>query len=119
MAIQSHKDLVVWQKAIDLAVEVYRLTELFPRTEAYRLTDQITRAVASVPANIAEGSARATTKDYAHFLAIARGSLSETETFLTLAIRLHYISEETAAPAVSLLSEVGKMLTILRRRLVS
>ena len=119
MTIQSHKDLVVWQKAMDLAVEVYRLTGGFPRSEAFRLTDQLTRAVASVPANIAEGSARATPKDYAHFLAIARGSLTETETFLTLAIRLNYVSEETAGAAVGLLSEVGRMLTMLRRRLVS
>ena len=86
--IQSHRDLVVWQKAMDMSVQVYKLTEFFPKTEVYRLTSQITRSAVSVPANIAEGHARSTKKDYANFLAIAKGSLIETETFVMLAIRL-------------------------------
>ena len=69
--VESHRGLVVWQKAMDLAVEIYRLTAKFPASENYRLVSQITRAVASVPANIAEGNARGTRKDYANFLAIA------------------------------------------------
>ena len=73
--IESHRDLIVWQKAMDLAVETYRLTSKFPASETYRLVSQITRAIASVPANIAEGHARGTRKDYANFLAIASGSL--------------------------------------------
>jgi len=109
--------LVVWQKAMDLVVETYRLTSKFPASETYRLVSQVTRAVASVPANIAEGNARATRKDYANFLAIARGSLAETETFLTLSIRLNYLTEEQAKHALNLLTKVGKMLTSLRRRL--
>ncbi len=76
--ISSHRDLVVWQKAMDLVVDVYKLADHFPRPELCRLTSQITRAAASVPANIAEGNARATTKEYAHFLSIAKGSLMET-----------------------------------------
>jgi four helix bundle protein len=116
--IRSHRDLVVWQKAMDLAVEVYRLSKGFPHDEVYRLTSQLTRAIISVPANIAEGHARATAKDYAHFLAIAKGSLVEAETFLLLAIRLGYTNEASASQALSLYTEVGKMLTALRMKLV-
>jgi four helix bundle protein len=84
----------------------------------YRLTTQITRAAASVLANIAEGSVRATAKDYGNFLAIARGSLMETETFLVLAVRRRYVSEAQVGPALALLTEVSKMLTVLRNRLL-
>jgi len=80
--IESHRDLIVWQKAMDLAEETYRLTSAFPHSEVYRLVGQMTRAVASVPANIAEGNARGTKKDYAYFLAVAKGSLMETRPFL-------------------------------------
>jgi four helix bundle protein len=115
--ISSHRDLVVWQRAMDLVVEVYCLSSRFPVDERYRLTSQITRAAASVPANIAEGHARSTAKEYAHFLAIAKGSLMETETFLMLAIRLTYLSEQQAAPALAMVTQVSKMLTRLRARL--
>jgi four helix bundle protein len=87
--IESHRDLQVWQKTMDLTVHIYRLSTHFPPNETYRLVAQITRAAASVPANIAEGHARSTRKDYANFLSIAKGSLMETETFLMLAIRLN------------------------------
>ncbi len=117
--INSHRDLVVWQKAMDLAVEVYRLSADFPREETYRLTSQITRAAASVPANIAEGHARGTRKDYANFLSIAKGSLMETETFLTLAVALKYVKKEKSEIAFSLITEVSKMLTVLRNRIRS
>jgi four helix bundle protein len=116
--IRSHRDLIVWQKAMDLAVEVYRLSKGFPNDELYRLTSQLTRAIISVPANVAEGHARATAKDYAQFPAIAKGSLAEAETFLLLAVRLGYINEVTASPALSLCTEVGKMLTAIRIKLV-
>lgn len=114
----SHRDLVVWQKSMDLAVQVYRLTGRFPRSEMYRLTSQVTRAAASVPANIAEGNARGSRRDYANFLAIAKGSLNETETFLILALRLGYLREHELAPTLFLITEIGKMLTALRARLV-
>jgi four helix bundle protein len=115
--VQSHRDLIVWQKAMDLAVEIYGIASKFPHSENYRLVSQITRAAASVPANIAEGNARGTAKDYCNFLAIARGSLMETETFVMLAIRLKYISQDEAQHALDLLVEVSKMLVSLRRRL--
>lgn len=117
-AVRSHRDLLVWRKAMDLAVEVYRLSARFPSDERYRLTAQITRAVASVPANIAEGNARGGAREYAHFVSIAKGSLMETETFLMLAVRLGYLSMDEAAPVLSLITEISKMLTRLRARLI-
>jgi four helix bundle protein len=117
--IESHRDLIVWQKAMDLSVAVYGLTARFPSTENYRLTAQLTRAVVSVAANIAEGHARSTAKDFANFLAIARGSLAETETFILLAVRLGYLDESDVIAALGLLNEVGKMISALRSRLVS
>jgi four helix bundle protein len=117
--INSHRDLTVWQKAMDLAVQTYRLTSKFPSNETYRLVSQATRAAASVPANIAEGYARATKRDYANFLAIAKGSLMETETFMMLAIRLGYLTSTEATGALGLITEVSKMLTVLRSRLLA
>ncbi len=116
-SVQSHRDLTVWQKAMDLAVEIYKLAAKLPHSETYRLVAQITRAAASVPANIAEGHARATRKDFANFVAIAKGSLMETETFLMLAIRLSYVTEGEASVASGLITENSKMLTALRNRL--
>jgi four helix bundle protein len=118
-SIQSHRDLVVWQKAMDMTVKVYHLADQFPKTETYHLTAQITRAAASVPANVAEGHARATTKEDAHFLAIAKGTFMETETFLFLALRLGYIREHETAPTLMLITEISKMLTALRKHLMS
>ncbi len=79
-SVKSFRDLVVWQKSMRLAAEAYRLGALMPKVEQFRLTNQLLRAAASIPANIAEGHARGTRKDYAHFVTIARGSLAETET---------------------------------------
>ena len=115
--IQSHRDLVAWRKAMDLAVDVYRLSRRFPRDEVYRLTSQLTRAVASVPANIAEGHARSSPRQYAYFVSVAKGSLMETETFITLAVRLGYITAADASPALELITEISKMLTRLHSRL--
>ncbi|MGH9930460.1 MAG: four helix bundle protein [Pyrinomonadaceae bacterium] len=78
--IKSHRDLIVWQKSMDLVVSVYRATESFPKAEVYGLTSQIRRAVTSIPANIAEGQGRRLTKEFLYFLANARGSLWELPT---------------------------------------
>jgi four helix bundle protein len=116
--IRSHRDLLVWQNGMQIAVQIYRLTECFPSTEIYRLTSQITRAAISVPANIAEGYGRSATRDYARFLSIAKGSLMETETFLMLAIELGYLTETQAAPTLHAITETDKMLTALRSRIM-
>ena len=115
--VESHRDLIVWQKGMLLAERVYELTRLFPKTEEYRIVSQVTRAVVSVPANIAEGHARGTRKDYAHFIAIAKGSLAETETFLLLAIRLNFLTEEQAQETLALHNEMERMLAVLHKRL--
>ena len=106
------------EQATDLVVEVYRVSGLFPASERWRLIDQISRAVVSVPANIAEGQGRGTSKDFAQFLAIARGSLNETETYLMLAVRLGYLATEKIEPALALLTEVSKMLAGLRAKVI-
>lgn len=94
----AFKQLVVWQKAMELVRVVYRLSKLFPAEERYALTDQLRRAVVSIPSNIAEGNGRAGNKDYAHFLAIARGSLYETLTQLQIARDLGYIPDGVKNP---------------------
>ena len=116
--IESHRDLVVWQKAMDLAAETYALTRRFPSSENYRMTSQVTRSAVSVAANIAEGHARSTAKDFANFLHISRGSLAETETYVLLAIRLRYITDADAATILELVDHVGRMLSALRRRIL-
>ena len=115
--IESHRDLIVWQRAMELATETYRLAKLMPRAEEYRLTSQLLRAAASVPANIAEGHARGTRKDYANFISIARGSLAETETFLILAQTVGLLPAGETANAMRQCTEVSKMLSSLHAKL--
>lgn len=92
---RPHKDLLVWQDAIALVEIVYRLSSSFPDSERFGLTSQIRRAAVSVPSNIAEGVARRSTREYLHFLGIARGSLSEIDTQIAIACRLGYLIENT------------------------
>lgn len=87
---RRHRDLLAWQHAIELVKSVYRLTATFPDSERFGLIAQMRRAAVSVPSNIAEGAARTTTKEYLHFLGIARGSLSELDTQLVIARELAY-----------------------------
>lgn len=116
--IESHRDLIVWQKALDASIQIYQLARKFPKQETYGLVSQLTRACVSVPANIAEGHARGTPKDYAHFVAIAKGSLMEAETYLLLAQRLGYASDSELRPALAPMTEISKMLTSLRSKLL-
>ena len=91
--LKSHKDLKVWQESMTLVVAVYKATEDFPKHEIYGLTSQIRRAAVSIPSNIAEGAGRKGKKEFARFLYIALGSLSEVETQLEIAYRLKYLNE--------------------------
>lgn len=111
-----YRETVVWQKAMAAAREVYRLTPGLPREETYGMRSQITRAVVSVPANIAEGWTRETLKEKAHFLAIAQGSLAETETLLTLCEDLDWFPRSETKSLRQLIDEVSRMLTTMRRR---
>ena len=112
-----YKDLIVWQKAMSLTTEVYSLTEKLPKEELYSLTNQLRRAVVSIPSNIAEGNARAATGDYVRFLSMARGSSAEVETQLLICVRLDYLSQEEIEATLSLNSEIGKMLNSMIMKL--
>jgi len=107
----SYRDLRVWQQAMDLTVQVYELTEKFPKHETYGLTSQMRRAAVSVPSNIAEGKGRNTDRDFVHFLYQARGSLLEVETQIQLSQRLGYVSEQQAALLLKSCAVVGSSLT--------
>jgi four helix bundle protein len=117
-AIQSHRDLIVWQKAVRLVEEIYQVSARLPSSETYGPVLQMKRAAVSVPANIAEGHARSSRRDYAQFVSIARSSLMETETLLTIAQRLGYADPATFARCLQQIEEISKMLTVLRQRLV-
>ena len=109
-SIRSYKDLIVWQKAMDVVILTYKLTEKFPGREVYALVSQMRRSAVSIPSNIAEGRGRGTRKDFVHFVRMAYGSASELQTQYLIAKRLEFIHENDATHAFSLLDEVIKML---------
>lgn len=117
MKIQSYKDLIVWQKSISLAIQVYKLTDKFPRSELYALVDQMRRASVAIPSNIAEGFRRKGTKEYIQFICIALGSASELETQLIISQKIYQNHDYTEI--FLLLEEVAKMLFSLKRKLSS
>ena len=96
MSIRSYRDMEVWQVAMSLAEDVYGVVAKFPKDEQFALSSQLRRAVVSVPSNIAEGFGRESTKDFLHFIAMARGSLYEVRTQIELARRLGYIGNPEA-----------------------
>ena len=108
--ITSYRDLVVWQKAMDLVELSYRLAKRLPPIENYGLIAQIERSAVSVPANIAEGHGRRHLGDYLHHLSIANGSLMELETHFLITVRLGYLQAKDVEPAAQLAEEVGRML---------
>jgi len=112
-SVRSYRDLLVWQKGMDLAAEVYRLSRLWPKEELYGLTSQVRRAAASIPANIAEGYGRQSAASYAQFLKIARGSLRELETHLLLADRVGLAPRGNGGEALVRADELGRMLASL------
>jgi four helix bundle protein len=115
--LQSYRDLIVWQKAIELALVAYRLTEQFPKREIYCLASQIRRAGVSIPSNIAEGYGRGSRKEYLQFLSIAQGSLKELETQIILAERLTFATPSQAKQILADCEIIGKMLGALIRSL--
>ena len=117
MGLASYEDLIVWQKAMDLVVEVYKVIKLLPKEETYALSDQMKRAAISIPSNIAEGQQRNTTKDFIRFLYIAKGSKGELETQILLCLKLKYLTHTQIETSRDLLSEVGKMLNSLIKKL--
>ena len=115
--VKSHKDLIVWQKAITLSLDIYRLTNDFPSREIYGLSSQMRRAAISIPSNIAEGSGRSTRKDYANFLHIAYGSIAELETQMIIAQQLSFFDASAYESTSALLVEVSKMLRAMIEKL--
>lgn len=109
--MRPHSNLDVWKKAVDYTVEIYRITENFPKDERFGLTSQIRRASVSIAANIAEGAGRKSSKEFLRFLAIAQGSASEVETELVIAHRLSYLDDRVHAELGAKLDDIGRMIT--------
>ena len=112
--MKSHKELLVWQKSVDLAEAIYRITELFPKHQQYSLCQQMQKAAVSISSNIAEGSGRNSTKEFLHFLSISYGSMAELETQIIIAQRLQFISIHEYEPLLAQIQEIGKMLNGLQ-----
>ena len=117
MQINGYRELKVWQLGMQLAKDVYLLTQRFPKHEIYGLSSQLQRAVTSIPANLAEGHARGSTKDFLRYVSIAQGSLAETETHLLLAESLGYLQSNCVADILDKCAEERRMLSGLRRTL--
>ncbi|MFN6964065.1 MAG: four helix bundle protein [Pyrinomonadaceae bacterium] len=109
--MRPHHQLDVWKKAVDVSVAIYRCTDGFPRDERSGLTSQLRRAAVSIAANIAEGAARKSSREFVNFLSIAQGSASEVETELIIARRLNYLSEAEFGELTIALDEIGRMIT--------
>jgi four helix bundle protein len=117
MAVRNYQDLIAWQKAMEFAERVYRVTAGFPSDEKFGLTSQVRRAAVSIPSNIAEGQGRFSDQDFRRFLSIAHGSLREAETQLLLSKRLGYCTDDAIAETLSLGAEVGRLIQGLANKL--
>lgn len=114
---RSYRDLVVWQRAMELVPTVYELLKGFPKEETYALADHVRRAVVSIPANLAEGQARQHPKEFLQHLAIAKGSLAELSTLLVVAERLGYVTATQLEAVEEDLASIGRPLSGLMTRL--
>lgn len=117
MDLKSYRELIVWQKAIELIIDVYSNTKKFPKEEVYGLTAQMRRACVSVACNIAEGQSRNTTGEFKQFFGISKGSLSELETLLLISLKMNYLNNRDHALLESKCNEIGKLLNGLIRSL--
>jgi len=117
MKINSYKDLIVRQRAVDLSVKIYKVTKKFPKEELYGLTSQMRRASVSIPSNIAEGRNRGTRNDFAQYLRIALGSGAELETQLEISRRLDFVDTIDTQKIASSLEEIMKMLNAIINKL--
>jgi len=114
---QGYRDLVVWQKGLMLAKEIYLLTKRLPADEKFGLVSQMRRAAVSVPSNIAEGQARHTTGEFIQFISHAEGSVAELDTQITLCQKLNLLNSAECSPTSALVEELRRMLNSLRRKL--
>jgi four helix bundle protein len=108
--MSSYKELIVWQKSIQLVTDIYKLTKTFPKEEIYGLASQMQRAVVSIPSNIAEGNDRNSSKEFSQFLRIARGSLAELETQIIISEKLGYTDKGQITPILNSCYEIGRMI---------
>jgi len=115
--VKSFRDLKVWQRAMDLVPEIYRIARQFPSHERFGLSDQIRRAAVSIPSNVAEGHSRRHTREFIHHLSIARGSLAELHTLLLLALRLQYLKDQELSAIEQMLIDLRMPLYALISRL--
>ena len=115
--MRPHEKLEVWKKAVDFVVDVYKETATFPSEEKFGLTSQVRRAAVSIPANIAEGAARQSDKEFGHFIAIAQGSCSEVETELLIGSRLGFLSPPVYSTLRAEADAIGRMLVGLSKHL--
>lgn len=113
--MNNYKELIVWKKSIDFAVEIYELLKGFPKAEMWGLCSQLQRSSSSVAANIAEGAGRNSNKEFIHFLSIALGSLYETDTFLTVAQKIGYITDTKFESLSQSIGELDKMIKGLQK----
>ena len=111
MAVRHYRELLVWQKSMDFTIAIYHATESFPKSETYRLCDQLRRAAISIPSNIAEGQGRRSTRDFLKHLSYSVGSLHEAETQILLSTRLQYFTATTEDSLLSAAAEIGRMLS--------
>ena len=116
-SLNSYRELVVWQKSIDLAGKIYSITRNYPVEEKFGIISQMRRAATSIPANIAEGQARRNTGEFLQSLGIARGSLAELETFLILSANLGFLATPDSENLLSACAEISKMLNALIKSL--
>lgn len=115
--LKSYKELIVWQKAIQLVKEIFILTNEFPKSELYGLISQIRRAAVAIPSNIAEGYGRKSAKEYAQFYSIAYGSALELETQIIIAKELHFVEKERFIKVEKLLEEILRMLNSMTAKM--
>ncbi|MDD5056056.1 MAG: four helix bundle protein [Candidatus Peribacteraceae bacterium] len=119
MMRQSFKELLIWQKGIELVDIVYDAADTFPKSELYGLTSQCKRSAVSIPSNIAEGSKRVSDKEFSNFILIAQGSLAELETQIIIALRRKYITQEQGKPIFDRMDELNRMIYSFYKKLVA
>src|SRR3954462_14020447 len=111
MALTHYRELIAWQKAVEIVCTIYRVTSSFPAEERFGLTNQLRRAAVSIPSNIAEGQGRGASRDFARYLRMANGSRQEVETQIVIAHRLGYLNQEQTATVLSDLEELGRIIS--------
>ncbi len=116
---RNYQDLIVWNKGIELAKVIYRLTQDYPAEEKFGLVSQMRRPAVSIPSNLAEGQARHTTGEFVQFISDAEGSVAELDTQLSLSIELKFCNDANTERALQLITDLRKMLNVLRRQLIS